>query len=129
MRPIALTRKNALFAGSDEGTENWAVLASLIETCKLRGVNPEAYFTDVLTKFVNNWPNSRRAELLPWTWTLGPPDPASADRNGAEPPLTDATQLKAFQSSSGDDYLQPNASGTLDRSDRAVQSLGPSTAD
>jgi len=69
MRPIALSRKNALFAGSDEGAENWAVLASLIETCKLHGVNPEAYFSDVLTKLVNNWPNSRIAELLPWTWT------------------------------------------------------------
>ena len=69
MRPVALTRKNALFAGSNEGAENWAMLASLIETCKLRGVNPEAYFTDVLTKLVNNWPNSRLAELLPWAWT------------------------------------------------------------
>jgi hypothetical protein len=69
MRPIALTRKNALFAGSDEGAENWAVLASLIETCKLHCVNPEAYFTDVLTRLVNNWPNSRLAELLPWAWT------------------------------------------------------------
>jgi transposase len=69
MRPIVLTRKNALFAGSDEGAENWAVLASLIETCKLHGVNPEAYFTDVLTRLVNNWPNSRLAELLPWAWT------------------------------------------------------------
>ncbi len=68
MRPVALTRKNALFAGSDEGAENWAMLASLIETCKLHGVNPEAYFTDVLTKLVNNWPNSRLAELLPWAW-------------------------------------------------------------
>ncbi len=68
MRPIALSRKNALFAGSDEGAENWAMLASLVETCKLHGVNPEAYFTDVLTKLVNNWPNSRLAELLPWAW-------------------------------------------------------------
>ena len=49
MRPIALNRKNALFAGSDEGAENWAMLASLIETCKLHGVNPEAYLNDVLT--------------------------------------------------------------------------------
>src|SRR5207253_8938276 len=57
MRPIALNRKNALFAGSDEGAENWAMLASLIETCKLHGGNPEAYLTDVLTKLVNNWPN------------------------------------------------------------------------
>ena len=45
------------------------MLASLIETCKLNGVNPEAYFTDVLTKLVNNWPNRRLAELLPWAWT------------------------------------------------------------
>ena len=45
------------------------MLASLIETCKLHGVNPEAYFTDVLTKLVNNWPNRRLAELLPWAWT------------------------------------------------------------
>jgi transposase len=35
MRPICLSRKNSLFAGSDEGGENWACLASLIETCKL----------------------------------------------------------------------------------------------
>jgi hypothetical protein len=69
MRPIALSRKNALFAGSDEGAENWACLASLIETCKLHAINPEAYFTDVLTKLVDNWPNSRRDELLPWAWT------------------------------------------------------------
>jgi transposase len=68
MRPVALTRKNALFAGSPEGAENWAMLASLIETCKLNSVNPEAYFADVLTKLGNNWPNRRLAELLPWTW-------------------------------------------------------------
>jgi transposase len=68
MRPIALNRKNALFAGSDEGAENWAMLASLIETCKLHRVNPEADLTDVLTKLVNNWPNSRLADLTPWGW-------------------------------------------------------------
>ena len=65
---IALNRKNALFAGSDEGAENWAMLASLIETCKLHGINPEAYLSDVLTKLVNNWPNSLLAELTPWAW-------------------------------------------------------------
>ena len=67
MRPIALNRKNALFAGHDEGGENWALMASLIETCKLNTVNPTAYLTDVL-KLVNNWPNSRLAELTPWAW-------------------------------------------------------------
>jgi hypothetical protein len=69
MRPVALTRKNALFAGSDEGAENWAMLASLIETCKLHGINPHVYLTDVLTRLVNNWPNRRLGELLPWSWT------------------------------------------------------------
>ena len=44
------------------------MLASLIETCKLHGVNPEAYLTDVLTKLIYNWPNSRLAELTPWGW-------------------------------------------------------------
>jgi transposase len=55
--------------GSDEGAENWAMLVSLIETCKLHGINPHAYLTDVLTKLVNNWPNRRLGELLPWIWT------------------------------------------------------------
>ena len=68
MRSIALNRKNALFAGHDLGAENWAVLASLIETCKLHGVDPEAWLADVLTKLVDNWPNNRLAELAPWAW-------------------------------------------------------------
>ena len=67
-RAIALNRKNALFAGHDLGAENWAVLASLIETCKLHDVNPEAWLADVLTKLVDNWPNNRLAELTPWAW-------------------------------------------------------------
>jgi hypothetical protein len=53
---------------SDWGAENWAVLASLIETCKLHGVNPEAYLADVMTKLVANWPNARLGELTPWAW-------------------------------------------------------------
>ena len=69
-REIALTRKNALFAGCDQGAANWAAVASLIETCKLNGngVDPQAYFADVLTKLVNLWPASRLDELMPWAW-------------------------------------------------------------
>jgi IS66 C-terminal element len=67
-REIALNRKNALFAGHDEGAENWACIASLVETCKLHGVDPQTYFTDVLTKLVNLWPASRLDELMPWNW-------------------------------------------------------------
>jgi transposase len=68
MRPQALTRKNALFAGCDNGAENWAVHASLIETCKLNGIDPQAYIADVLTRLVNLWPNNRLDELMPWAW-------------------------------------------------------------
>lgn len=68
MRPIALSRKNALFAGSDEGGQNWAAIASLVETCKLNGINPQTYFTDLLTRLVNGWPNQRIDELMPWCW-------------------------------------------------------------
>jgi hypothetical protein len=68
MRPQALTRKNALFAGHDDGAENWAMLASLIETCKLNGIDSQPYIADVLTRLVNLWPNNRLDELLPWAW-------------------------------------------------------------
>lgn len=68
IRPIVLNRKNALFAGHDQGAENWACIASLIETCKLHGIDPQAYFADVLTKLVNLWPAARLDELMPWAW-------------------------------------------------------------
>ncbi len=68
IRPIVLNRKNALFAGHDEGAENWACVASLIETCKLNDVEPKAYIADVLDKLVNLWPASRIDELMPWAW-------------------------------------------------------------
>jgi len=68
IRPLALNRKNALFAGSDEGAGNWACLASLIECCKLNDVNPHAWMTDTLTKLVNRWPASRIDELMPWVY-------------------------------------------------------------
>jgi transposase len=67
IRPLALTRKNALFAGSDGGAEHWAVIASPIETCKLICVEPYAYLADVITRIVDSHPNSRVDELLPWT--------------------------------------------------------------
>ena len=68
MRPVALRRKNSLFAGSDEGGENWACSASLIETCKLNAIDPQGYLTDVITRNVQGHPNSRLDELLPWVY-------------------------------------------------------------
>jgi transposase len=68
IRPLALNRKNALFAGSDGGGEHWAILASLIETCKLNGVDPQTYLTDAFARLVAAYPINRLDQLLPWTW-------------------------------------------------------------
>ena len=67
IRPLALNRKNALFAGSDEGGDNWAVIATLIENCKLSGINPHTWLTDTLARLANGHPANAVGELLPWT--------------------------------------------------------------
>jgi transposase len=68
IRPIALGRKNHLFAGSDGGGEQWAVIASLVETCKMNAVDPQAYLHDVLSKIVARHPMGRIDELLPFAY-------------------------------------------------------------
>lgn len=70
IRPIALNRKNALFAGHDAGAENWATIASLIETCKLNAVDPQAYLTNTLTALIKGHKQSRIAKLLPWNYPV-----------------------------------------------------------
>jgi transposase len=65
IRPIAIGRKNWLFAGSDKGGERAAGILSLIETAKLGGIDPEAYLRTVLTKIADH-PITRIDELLPW---------------------------------------------------------------
>ncbi len=65
---MALTRKNSLFAGSEGSGHRWAVIASLVETCKLNGVEPFTYLRDILERMVNGYPASRVADLLPWNW-------------------------------------------------------------
>lgn len=71
IRPIALNRKNALFAGHDAGAQNWAAIASLIESCKLNAVDPQAYLTATLTAIVNGHKQSRIDDLLPWSYRSG----------------------------------------------------------
>ncbi|MBV1797528.1 IS66 family transposase [Siccirubricoccus sp. G192] len=66
IRPVCLSRKNSLFASGDDGGTRWCAAASLVETCKLNGVDPQRYFTDLLTHLVNGWPNDRIDELMPW---------------------------------------------------------------
>jgi len=65
IRPIALGRKNWLFAGSDKGGERAAGILSLIETAKLNGLDPEAYLRDVLARIADH-PVNRIVALLPW---------------------------------------------------------------
>ena len=68
IRPLTLQRKNALFAGHDLGAENWATFATLVETCKLCGINPQAYLTDVLTRIVLRADTDAIDDLLPYNW-------------------------------------------------------------
>jgi transposase len=69
IRPISLGRKNALFAGSDGGACWWAIVASLVATAKLNGVEPLAWLTDVLERMVSGRTKAHELErLLPWNW-------------------------------------------------------------
>lgn len=68
MRPMALQRKNALFAGHELGAENWAAIASLVETCKLNDINPVAYLADVLARVVTRRDGDALDDLLPGQW-------------------------------------------------------------
>jgi transposase len=66
-KPVALGRKNWLFAGSDKGGQTAAVLTSLCTTCKELEINPEAYLRDVLDR-ISTHPASRLEDLLPDRW-------------------------------------------------------------
>lgn len=69
IRPIALNRKNALFAGHDEGGKAWGRIASLIETCKINSVEPFAYLKATLKAIAAGHPKNRIDDLLPWNFT------------------------------------------------------------
>jgi transposase len=80
LKPVALGRKNWLFAGSDEGGRTAATLMSLCATCKDLGVEPFAYLRDVLNR-VSTHPHRRIEDLLPDRWKPAElPDPP--DREG-----------------------------------------------
>ncbi len=68
IRPVALGRKNWLFAGSDSGGVRAASFYTLIRTAKLNNIEPEAWLTDVIAR-IGAHPINRLAELLPWNWS------------------------------------------------------------
>jgi transposase len=71
IRPVTITRKNSLFAGSDGGARHWAIAMTLIQTAKLNGVEPVAWLTDVLERIVSGRTKASELHtLLPWNWQV-----------------------------------------------------------
>ena len=68
IRPLALTRKNYLFAGSDSGGVRAAAMYTIIESAKMTGLDPEAYLRDILARIADH-PINRIDALLQWNWT------------------------------------------------------------
>ena len=66
---VAGWASTSLFAGSDGGARHWAIVASLVATAKLNGVEPLAWLTDVLERMVSGRTKAHELErLLPWAW-------------------------------------------------------------
>lgn len=74
IRPLTLGRRNWTFLGSDSGGDRAAVFYTIIQTCRLNDINPEAYLADVIGR-IGDHPANRIDELLPWNWR-----PINADR-------------------------------------------------
>jgi hypothetical protein len=84
MRPVAIGRKNYLFAGNHEAAQRNAMIYTLIHACKLHGVNPEVWLEDVLGR-LHNHSMQRLEELLPHHWQpLQPGLKADPPRSEAE---------------------------------------------
>ena len=70
LRGVAVTRKNFLFVGSDEGGRRAAIIYTIAETAKLNGLNPEAYIAAVLDRMARGHTIDKLDELLPWNIKL-----------------------------------------------------------
>jgi transposase len=77
LRCIAIGRHNWTFAGSDDGGRRAAAIYTLIETCKLNDIDPQAWLAEVLAR-LPDYPARRIDELLPWNWTRAGPAQAAA---------------------------------------------------
>lgn len=68
IRPLTLGRRNWTFLGSDSGGDRAALFYTLIQTCKMNDINPQAWLADVLGHIADH-PVNRLDELLPWAWS------------------------------------------------------------
>jgi transposase len=67
IRPVALGRKNYLFAGSHNGAKRAAIIYSLVSTAKLQDKEPFAYLKDILAR-IASYPHKKVTDLLPVNW-------------------------------------------------------------
>ena len=67
VRTIAVGRRNWTFCGSDRGGDRAAAVYTLVQTCRLNGVDPHAWLRDVIAR-ISDHPQTRLHELLPWEW-------------------------------------------------------------
>ena len=67
LRGVAVGRKNWTFAGSDAGGHRAAAVYTLVETCKMNHVDPQAWLADVLAR-LPDYPANKVVDLLPWNW-------------------------------------------------------------
>jgi transposase len=77
IRPIALGRRNWLFAGSNSGGQRAAAMYSILQTAKLNHVNPQAYLADTLARIAAGHPINRIDQLMPWKYYRHDTAPAS----------------------------------------------------
>jgi transposase len=68
IRPFAVGRRNYLFTGSVRGGERLALAYTLVDNCKLLGIDPYRYLVDVINKLEADWPMKRLSDLVPWHW-------------------------------------------------------------
>jgi hypothetical protein len=68
LRTIAVSRKNFLFLGSDEGGRRAAIIYTLAQSAKLNGLNPHAYLAGILDALARGHSNQKLADLTPWAW-------------------------------------------------------------
>ena len=68
IRPQVITRKNAIFSGSDGGGRAWATIATLLTTAKINGADPYAWLKLTLERLAARWPNRDLDALMPWNY-------------------------------------------------------------